>query len=123
MKPKTSKNYIATVDRAHGTLKKALEIKKGGWADRLNAVVSGMNNAPHAGVANLAPNKVEEAPDTKFQLQKQNMEKMAETAEAIKKASGRIAKDRGVPCRNSASKERRPTNNRREVWWGSSQGR
>ena len=86
MKPTTSKNDIATIDRAHGTLKKALEIKKGGWADRLNAVVSGMNNAPHAGVANLAPNKIEEAPDTKFQLQKQNMEKVSENAEAINKS-------------------------------------
>ena len=43
VKPKASKNDIATIDRAHGTLKRALDIKKGGWADRIDAVVAGMN--------------------------------------------------------------------------------
>jgi hypothetical protein len=78
VKPKNSKNDIATVDRAHGTLKQALQIKSqggGNWAGRLDAAVAGMNNAPHAALADLAPNKVEAAPDVKFQLQKQNMEK------------------------------------------------
>ena len=51
-----------------------------------------MNNAPHAGVANLAPNKVEEATDTRFQLQKQNMEKMADNAEAIQKRADALQK-------------------------------
>ena len=92
VKPKASKNDFATLDRAHGTLKKALQIKKGGWADRLDAVVSGMNSAPHAGVANLAPNKVEGATDTRFQLQKQNIEKMAENAEAIQKRANALQK-------------------------------
>ena len=111
VKPNTSKNGIATVDKAHVILKKALEIKKGDWADRLDAVVSGMNNAPHAGVANLAPNKVEEASNTKFQLQKQSMEKDGRKRQSDSKTSKRIANDRGVSCRNSTPKERLPTNN------------
>ena len=121
VKPKASKNDIATVDRAHGTLKKALQIKKGNWADRLDAVVSGMNNAPHAAVANLAPNKVEEATDTKFQLQKQNMEKMAENAEAIKKRADALQKTGAFRVEIPPPKERLPTNDRCEVCWGGSQ--
>ncbi len=69
VKPKASKNDISTVDRAHGSLKRALQIKKGNWADRLDAAVRGMNNAPHRTLANVAPNKVEGS-DLEFQLRK-----------------------------------------------------
>ena len=58
VKPKESKNDIATIDRAHGVLKKDLLIMKGNWADNLEKVVHGMNNAPHSSLADIAPNKI-----------------------------------------------------------------
>ena len=92
VKPKESKNDIATIDRAHGTLKKKLLIDEGSWADRLSRVVNGMNNAPHASLADVAPNKVESAPDLTFQLKKRAVEDMAHNAAAIKKRSDALEK-------------------------------
>ena len=92
VKPKESKNDIATIDRAHGTLKKKLLIDEGSWADRLSGVVSGMNNAPHASLADVAPNKVESSPDLTFQLKKRAVEDMAHNAAAIKKRGDALQK-------------------------------
>ena len=65
------KNKLAVLDRAIGTLKRALLIGKGAWADKLDAAVKGYNAAPQSHLLDVAPDKADGNAELTFHLQKE----------------------------------------------------
>ena len=92
VKDPQSKNDLATVDRAIQTLKKAMLIGPGDWSERLPAVVRGMNKSPHAALADVAPDAVEDKPDLVFHLRQGASQGMVENAQAIDKRGEALQK-------------------------------
>ena len=85
------RNAIATVDRAIGTIKRALKrrgIAKGGnWLSNLDATVAGYNKAEH-GAINTAPTDMTDA--AIFSLKKEAAENFAENSEMIQKRQDKL---------------------------------
>jgi len=85
------RNAIATVDRAIGTIKRALKrrgIAKGGnWLSNLDATVAGYNKTEH-GAINTAPTDMTDA--AIFSLKKEAAENFAENSEMIQKRQQKL---------------------------------
>jgi hypothetical protein len=85
------RNAIATVDRAIGTIKRALkrrEIAKGGnWLSNLDTVVAGYNKTDH-GAINTAPTDMTD--DVIFSLRKEAAENFTENSEMIQKRQDKL---------------------------------
>jgi hypothetical protein len=91
VKDTDDRNAIATVDRAIGTIKRALkrrEIAKGGnWLSNLDATVAGYNKTEH-GAINTAPTDMTD--DVIFSLRKEAAENFADNSAMIQKRQDKL---------------------------------
>ena len=86
------KNKLAVIDRAIGTLKRAILIGKGAWADKLDAAVKGYNAAPQSHLLDVAPDNADGNAELTFHLQKQAAQDIRQNSDAIQKRKTALEK-------------------------------
>ena len=86
------KNKLAVLDRAIRTLKEAILIGKGAWADKLENAVKGYNAAPQCHLLNVAPDNADGNAELTFHLQKEAAQDIRQNSDAIQKRKAALEK-------------------------------